>query len=380
MRLVALSLLLIAAPAAAQSAVTDADTQTVIDDDPLASTRAAGMAGAIVTSADNLDAALHNPAGIGGLAVKGKAPWVRQLYFPSISVSANQNSIKLQSEFKQEGGTGDAAVGKALIDAAGGDRQYVRVSAASGVVLGRMLVLPYYDNQVAAVPMGGGSDMIDLHQRTMSGILFGSSVQDDSQRFTFGYSGYTATRSDVIGNFTYDEINNPDTRKAVTKERTEKYTALGHNGGMVVRLGKKAAPTFGLALKNIGGTKFKAKGDGDDLNLKQDLAAGLALSPAVGKTGGFIVSVQADRLTDSDITLVKKYRLGLELTLGGRGSLANFGLRTGYSDAGVSAGTTLSLGLIGVEAAIESVDVGTGNHKVIERRVTGSFIVNVAEF
>jgi hypothetical protein len=362
-------------------AADEAEEQTVVDESPIGSARAAAMGGAIITSADNLDAAVHNPAGIGGLDLKGRnPPWIRKLYFPWIGFAANQNSTQLQKEFKSEGGSGDSTVGKALIDAEAGKRQYGRVSAGVGMVFGRLLVFPYYDNQVAAVPVGGGSDMIDLHQRTTSGLLFGTSVQTDDERFSLGYSGYTASRSEVDGMFTYDEINSPELRKAATAERTTKSTALGHNAGFVWRMGKKAAPTFGVAMKNVGGTEFKSQDDTESVKLEQDLSAGFSLSPSVGKTGAFHFSLQADRLSDADVSMVKKYRVGLELSLGGRGSYALFALRAGYNDAGASAGTTLSLGLIGLDAAMQSVDIGAGNHKVVERRVTGSIYVNVAEF
>ena len=49
-------------------------------------------------------------------------------------------------------------------------------------------------------------------------------------------------------------------------------------------------------------------------------------------------------------------------------------------DAGASGGLALNLGLVGVEAAVQSADVGVDNEKVIERRVIGSAYVNVAEF
>ena len=41
---------------------------------------------------------------------------------------------------------------------------------------------------------------------------------------------------------------------------------------------------------------------------------------------------------------------------------------------------SLNLGLIVVEAAMQSVNIGLGNEKVIEKRLLGTLYINVADF
>ena len=155
---------------------------------------------------------------------------------------------------------------------------------------------------------------------------------------------------------------------------------MGNNVGLTWKLGKKASPTLGVSMKNAGNTKLKAKGDADDQVLKQDLTVGFSVSPQFCKDNWANLVLEAQDLTNSDESLVKKYHLGTELLLGGFGSYATFGLRAGYAYAGPSAGLSLNLGLIGLEAGVYSVDVGDGNTKDVERRGIATLYVNVADF
>src|SRR5690606_4307586 len=88
-----------------------------IDENPLESTRAAGLGGAILPIADDLDAALYNPAGIGGLHWGKNSPLnLRKLYFPHLSLAANSNSLDLRNEFHTQSGASDSTIGTAIID------------------------------------------------------------------------------------------------------------------------------------------------------------------------------------------------------------------------------------------------------------------------
>lgn len=369
------------------AATTDEETpesraKNALDDTPMPSARVSGLAGAAVTGVDDLDAAWFNPAGIGGLNLgKKSGPFIRKLYFPWASLSATSASQKLNSEFRSEGGAGDSAIGRAIIDAHAGERQYARAAIGSGMVFGRTMVLPFNDLQCAASSQGDGSNMVDLRYRNLSGVGGGFSAQTEDGAFSLGYFGFSATRDEVSGAFNYDDIINADQRKVVIKENTTKYSATGHNAGIIWRLAKTGSPTLGVAVRNAGGTKWRVKsGDGDELEDKQDLNIGFSAGPQVGKEGSLKVALQANRLTDDTVSFVKKYHVGLELNLGGFGSHATLGLRAGASYAGAAGGLLLNLGLIGVEAAVESVDIGVGNEKVIERRATATVFVNLSEF
>jgi hypothetical protein len=93
-----------------------------------------------------------------------------------------------------------------------------------------------------------------------------------------------------------------------------------------------------------------------------------------------MMTLQADRLFDPEVSLSKKYRMGLELSLGGAGSYSTFALRAGATQAGPSGGLALNLGLVGFNVGAQSVDIGAVNQRVIETRAVADIYVNVAEF
>lgn len=356
---------------------------TTLSEDPLLSTRAAGMGGALTTTADDIDAAVMNPAGIGGFGWnKAKPPFLRKLYFPLASASLNQNSRDLNQEFHQEGGSGDAAVGKAIVDANAGKRQYARASTLAGLVGGRTLVAPFTDQQIAAVSRGQDSGLIDAHYRSLSGVAYGFSATDPQERLALGYSGFLVNRKDTVGTFDYLDVIDQQKRKTALAGETTKYSSTTiHNVGFIWTIGKTAKPTLALAAKNLGNTVYKAKTEeASDLTVKQDVNLGFSVTPQLTHDISWTLVVEGGHLGDNDVAAVKKYRIGNEFLFDGLGSYALLGARAGFTDAGASGGLSLNLGLLVFEVAQESVDVGIAKDKVIERRVTGSVYVNVANF
>ncbi len=361
------------APAAAAQGIADA---------PVQSTRAESMGGAIPTIADDRDALFENPAGIGGVHWgKQKAPLVRKLYFPYGSLSANQASTALLKDLRGKGGIDDSTVGKAIVDANAGDRQYARANTGLGLVFGRVIALPYYDAQVAATAKGAGTNLIDYRQVSTSGIAYGVSASDAAETIALGYSGFVSSRSELKGAFLYDDMINKTARTQLMKDNTTSSRAIGHNVGVTWRMGKAASPSLGLVLKNAGGTKYRVtKGTAETQTVKQDLTAAFSISPQFRKTGELNLSLAADRLMDSDVSFVKKYHVGTELLLGGIGSYATLGLRGGLNSAGPSGGISLNIGLIGLDAGVNAIDIGLGNDRATEHRVVGTVYVNVADF
>jgi len=358
-----------------------AANRSVIDEDPLPSARAAALGGALSTTADDFDAAFHNPAGIGGLGLgKRQLPLIRKLYFPEIAVAANPNSTKLYNEFQKQGGANDSAIGAGILDANAGKEQYGRASVMGGAVFGRTLVVPFSDMQMAATAKDDGSGLIDLHYRRMTGIGFGFSAQDSEGRLSLGYFGYTATRQEIQGDVAYTDVADKSKRAEALKGDEATYSGAGHNVGLIYRLGKRLAPTLAVAVTNLGDTHFHTTGGAADLVDKQDMTVGFSVSPQLGKVGICHFTLEAGRLNEENVSLLKKYRLGSEILLGGDGSYATFALRGGYNYTGPSAGFALNLGLISLAATTYSVDIGTGNDTVTERREMATFTVNVASF
>lgn len=369
-------------------------SKTVLDEAPFATVRAAGMAGALAPFADDLDAAVYNPAGIGGLRWgKQKVPSIRKVFFPHLTLGVNPDSNELMQElgrmarerpqvsFLQATEAEDSPeADQAMSQAAAGQRQYVRASVIPlGLVVGRTILVPFTDQQIAAVSRGSGTGLIDMQIRRLSGIGGGMSVTDTQERVSIGYFAYTGTRRETSGVFESDQFSERKERNAAIAANSKNYTGLGHNVGANFRLGHLWTPTLAVVLKNAGKTIWKAD-QGDDLTVDQDLTVGLGLSPTLAKLGFLNLALEGYRLMDENVSLQKKLRVGSEVNLWGYGSYAGMSLRTGYSDEGLAAGLTLNLGLFGAEVALHSVDIGRGNEKVIEQRYLGTVFINVAEF
>jgi hypothetical protein len=366
------------------------NVQNILEDFHAPSSRGDGVSGALVTSADDLDATWHNPAGIGGLQVqKERGPWIRKLYFPWIAFSANKNSWSLAKDFKSAGGNYDRIIGKSVMAAHAGQRQYARAHVLSGVLVGRLLLVPINDLQIAATTQADDkttgdideSEYVTGHFKSLSGVGGGISAQSSDGALSLGYFGYSVHRVDIEGDFKYDDMINAPQRRKVLNETEKKSAGNGHHVGLIWKIGKIWAPTLGIAIKNLGDTTFHSKSEGFiSPKVSQNTSMGFTIGPNFNPYSSLKMTIQADRLDDPEVALGKKYRLGFEFLLGGLSSHSTFALRAGGTQAGGSIGLGVNLGLIGCNAAIHSVDIGVGNQKVIERRGVVDAFVNVAEF
>ena len=364
---------------------TDSTALTYIDVAPVASARAMGMGGAISPIADDLDGVYYNPAGIGGFGwdSSAKPPTLRKLYFPYVAVAANSNASKLNSDFGKEDGARNASIGSAIVDANAGSRQYGRASFGLGAIFKRTAIVPFHDQQMAAVGQGNGTDLVDLRYRTTSGVAWGTSFSNPAaDSLSFGIGGQYNSIEQIEGQFAYLDLVNQEERAKAVKDRTYKFSGTAMHAGMLWRFSKDSAPTLAVVARNAGNTRYSAaKPDYDDLVMKEDLTVGFAMSPKIGKATLLNWVLEANRISDTNVTLRKKLKTGLEMLIGsGPGSYATFGLRAGYNHAGGSAGISANLGIITLEAASQAEDIGLENSRVIERRTVGVVSVNVADF
>jgi hypothetical protein len=355
--------------------------QLMMDNDLLPSARAAGMSRALETTADDMDAAMFNPAGIGGNhRSKSNVPFLRRLFFPSANLTANINAFNLYKEFGASGGAGDSAVGRAIVDARAGNRQYARANLTGGIVLGRMMVLPINDHQVAAASQGNNSGLVDAYYRGTSGFGAGGSIQSPDGRLAVGYFGYKVDRREIQGTFDYSAFTGLDELKAAVRPYTRTLSGTGHNLGLLWRPPVFWNPTMALSLRDAGNTHFHDKGGGQSSTAKQNLAFGLSANPALGNDFYLLAALGGERLNEPSIAGIKKTHLGLELSYGGLGNYARVSLRGGVSSGGGSIGLAAHLGLLGFQAALQNLDIGAGNEKMVEQRRTFNLYVNVAEF
>jgi hypothetical protein len=369
----------------AAAAETIIDTETILDPSPFSSCRASGMGGALSTVADDLDALYYNPAGIGGLGFKpqkDKLPAVRGIIFPYASGSINENARSTQRKFKANGAQSDASAGAAILDANTGKRQYARASfIPMGFLVGRTAAVPIIDHQIAAASVAGSPGQVKMRYRTISGVMLGSSIADNGNRFSLGVSRLVGTLEETAGTFAYVDMVDVDKRKEILKANRKTYNSNSTNVGMMMRIPKSVTPTLSIVARNVGNSENPAKDPSQKpLVYQEDLTAGFSISPDIGKIGRFNLVLESGFLTQKHMAGKKKMRGGLELLLGGDTGKSLFGLRFGGNNAGGSAGMHLNIGLIGVEAEVHAIDVGIDNDRVIERRASGTFYINVASF
>ena len=361
--------------------VADQTARTVLDDSLWVSPRADGMAGAIAPLADGDEAPYYNPAGIGGTNPAGAAPAIRHLNFPFIGASVNQSALGLRHDMSTAG-TSDPALTEAILNAKKDQRQYGRVSFVPSIGISHLYLGYIMDTQVAALSLGNDTNMVRTHYRSQSGPGVGFSACDAHQRLCLGAFGAYLNRTEVEGDFSFDEINDPTLRKAALKRESHGYQGTSGDVGATWQMGKVAKPKFAVVAHDVGDTRFKAdSADTATVVQKESLSAAFALSPEINRSAAFHFVLQGNDLTENSTSMEKKMRVGMELTLGAQNAHRPvFGLRAGYASAGASYGMNFDLGMLEFAASSYAVDIGTANNTVIERRYSATFAANIGEF
>lgn len=356
--------------------------RTRLSDDSWATSRSSSMGLAVSPIANGMDAFFYNPAGIGGLHYKQKRPLVTQLHFPYFGAAVNNDSLELNQKLREGGDLEDDQVIDSILEKFQNERQYARLSLVPNVVLGRFMLAYVYDQQVAAVSPDGTGDNIDLASREDSGPSLGFSFVSPRRDISMGFSMSYIERTEILGNYSFSELNTPGERKSALKENKAKYQATPIHAGLIWQINKDLRPTLSLAIRHAGGTRYRTKDeDRDNIKTDEDLTLGFGVSPNISSWGYLSAVFEAGRLTQSESNLSKKLRLGLEWTLGNRfGWEAGLSLRAGYNVAGASYGLGFNAGIISLNLASFAEDVGIANEQVIERRNVADFSINVAAF
>lgn len=365
------------------SASTGTNERTVLDDNAFASPRASALGGSISSMADDMDAAWHNPAGIGGFGLgKGKIPLARKVYFPHVLIGANANTYSLNRSFRNQDAASDPAVGKSLLAASDGERQFFRNTLSAGAVVGRFMFLPYYDTQLAAVPALEDNSSIDVAYRTRAGQGFGFSFTEPKGLVSIGFFRNQFRQSEATGTATYEQLITKSERDTFISDNKQVFNVVDDTVGVLWRMSDKLAPTLGLTTHHFNNTTFSSATEGVDSYVqKQDMTVGFSMTPKDKGDVKIAFCVEADHLMQKEIALSKKTHAGVELFVGDMpGSYAQAALRAGWENAGPSFGLFLNGGLVNLEISSRAEDIGDGNKRVIERRLNGTVFVNVAEF
>lgn len=354
------------------------EARIVVDDSPFLSSRGAGMAGALSTSADSVDAPYYNPACIGGCQPQRSTGSVRELYFPHVGGAVNSEALGTLQEMQKGGAATDGAVTRAVLDAHAGNRQYGRLSLYPGVVVGRLAFGPIVDQQVAALPASG--DLVSLRSRSVAGFGIGTSVTDNAGRFHLGVFTSYLTRQEIAGDVNYLDAVHAETRSKTLKDITTRYSGQSMSVGMVWKLADRMEPTLGVAVRDMGDTEYQPSKDGAELLLiEQDMSVGFSVRPRMSSNSTLLWVVEATRLQQEYLAMNKKFRTGMEWAFWGTGSFARLAFRAGYNLAGVSAGMSVNWGVIMMAVASQAEDVGVGNAHLVERRYVATLSMNIAD-
>lgn len=360
------------------------DSDTALDPAPFTTARANAMGGALSTIANDLDALYYNPAGLGGLGFdtsEPKTPFVRSLVFPYAATTINDTANTVRKEFSAKGGQSDANAGSAIMDANSGRRQFLRATFIPlGLFQGRTAIVPTLDHQIVAIPIPDSPGYVKLRYRTFSGVMVGTSLAGFGNRIALGVSQSIGTIQETYGDFRYVDAVDVDARKEIYAANRKTYKARTTNVGVIVRPQKKLSPSFSIVARNMGNTKNPSSNPAyGPLILEEDLTVGASISPKYKKLHLNAI-LEASHLTQKRIPAIKKLHAGLELLMGADTSKAPLGLRIGGTEAGISYGAHINLGLIGIEATSFATNIGLGGQRVIERRKSLALFIDVGSF
>jgi hypothetical protein len=367
--------------------------KTVLNMDYFASPRSDAMSGAISTTANGIDSTFYNPAAIGGIFWGAKRlPFVRQLHFPFIGASANDNAQSLWGDLSNTGGENDPTIAEALVDANEDKRQYARFSSGVYTEIFRMAILIHSDIQFAAlnpsdtaVDPDTNSNILDINYHSTTGTGIGVSGSTSNENIYFGVFVNKINKKIYNDHITYDELITSDQREKLLSSESSTYTGLSTNAGVLWRMGKKLRPVLAIVARGVGDTNLRYKsgkspdsGAQDTYDMNRDITLGFSISPKL--FGGELnLALDARYLNQDNLNLEQKLFSGLEYSYGGIGSEALVAIRLGASAAGLSGGFKIGTGLLNLEAAVSKVDISNTREPTIEQRRTILFNVNVRD-
>lgn len=360
----------------------DFNPETVFDEAPWVSARAAGMSLAIDPIANGMEAPYYNPATIGGLYDKQNRPAVSQLYFPYLGVALNRSSQSLNKALQDGGDLSDSSVANELLQAYDGEHPYARISLLPAITLYRVFLGVTYDVRATSTPNGTGNDLLDVAFREQSGPVIGTSWESPKRDFYLGVSAAYLNRKVIDGTFPLATINDIDERKKVFRDSQKKYTAIPVHVGALWTGPYSLRPSVSLTARNVTNTVLQSQTeDIPDDRIPEDVALGFGLSPNMGKWGMLNIVLQANQLTQNAVANRDKLRFGTELSFGNAfGAESGFALRAGYSAAGASMGLGFNLGIFGLQAASFAEDIGAAGEHVLERRSVINLGINIADY
>lgn len=347
---------------------------------PFGSTGLDGRAGTSVPTFGGPDSAMSNPASIGINDDTPSTAWVKHFHFPLVYGAYNEHSKSLLETISFQGGLKGAEFQESVIAARDGKPQYSRASLFPNARIGQVIIGPIYDIELASTKIHPDNDIVEFAYQRKTGAGLGWSIVDPSGSLKIGLFAHYLELERFQGSYISDQVMDISESEQLIEDGMGRYKGLGLNVGLLWKMKHKMTPVVSLRAKDVGGTHyFHQNGSGESFTNKQDLGIGLGFSPQIFSQVFAHIFLEGNNLTNDEVPVESKGRLGGGLTFGGRDAFSICGVNMGLDASGFAYGGHLNIGLIGVQYANFAVDVGTEDHRAIERRQSGSLSINLAQ-
>ena len=336
------------------------------------STRAAGMAGVGVCHVSDGDAAMLNPALIGG-GYRSQSGLV-SLSFPALSAESTQQSLDFADSLLSGGG--DLELSTVLGTVEENTGIHYRAQMFPNFVVGRLffgvLQTAMVDAQSYRLPSSkpsrfapegaqrSVSKAADVFGRSETMALFGFAVPMGKHALLGATTRY-GLRSVMSGTAELGSDTEKESTQAI-EDGSVSLRGYAVDAGVHVRLLPEAGIVLGLVGRNVGGTSYERSEGSDPLpeyaNEPADLDVGLAWVPEYRRAPfAPALSIEVAEVLRNDLLITDKVRFGLELAFGNRYVEAPLALRVGHNLLGPSFGASVDLALFKFEAAVYTEDV-----------------------
>ncbi len=313
------------------------------------SARAVGMGNAYSAVVDNMDAIFYNPA---ALAKSSGVHWlIMDPGFGFSNLEAIQNMQNLDSDNFSD-----------TINALSDEHFNFYATGKSGMQLGPFAFLVYQNVDLGLVATNPVSPTLDVGYINDVGYALGFALP-----FVPGIMSWGATIRYIRRQGDRFEIGVSDLASQDEEYLKSLYdkrgTGYALDTGFLIRIPGPVSPTFSIAAKNVGSTKFKTTYVGVDAppSDPQELTAGFALNidlPLIG----LIPSIEIKHVDKKDVTFGRKLHLGFEF------QLLNLSLRAGLHQGYWAAGLGIGLGPIDLDLASYGVELGEETGQIEDRR------------
>lgn len=304
------------------------------------SVRALGMGNAYISVVDDADSLFYNPAGLAG--VSGVHWTIFDVHGGVNGVEAIQNVMKLQDAGEDVAATLQDLYGK---------RTWAGARAKTAIVVPHFGIAGFIDTEAGFYATNPANTTMRLNYYFDYGVVMGTGFDLIPGIFKLGVSAKRINRTGTTlptGAATLATLD----PEALQSELKRRGTGYGLDVGAVLTLPGPVKPSLALVYRNLGQTTFTFdEGAGSPPPIPQQMIIGGSLT-----VDALLVSVTpsidyawADR---PDIQLGNKIHLGVEV------DLPLLALRAGFNQGYYTAGASVDIGPITVDAATYGVELG----------------------